>query len=157
VSLSSLRCASVALVLFSLAVEGCGDSHDVRVVAPRRVDVQDVQRQPSRSPQRAVLELTRAVQIGDAVAVVGYLTPAWPVTLARARNFLRVATPIAQNWGVPRIVRTARRGTRATVWLRVGRQVGVADLQRRAGRWYLARFRARNVDLPGDGRLLRLG
>jgi hypothetical protein len=134
--------------LVGLAVlAGCGGSDESRVIAPPRLDVRAVQRTPAGSPERALVELGRAVQVGDPVAVVAYLGPGWPHDPQVALRFLRIASPIVQSWGVPRVVGVLRDGPAATVRMRAGR-TGYADMRRIGGRWRLVRFRIGSIRLP---------
>ena len=147
---------AVAMIALASLAAGCGQARHTRVLSSHYVQRSDLERYPADSPARASLELLRVLQFNDPGAAATFFTGRLRPTPEQIREFLAGYRRLALGVGVPRILRVARAGDRATVYAAVLQWDSVLAYQRIRGSWKLAHYRVGGFIGPG-GRSARRG
>jgi hypothetical protein len=149
--LTRSRAVSAAAAALVLALgAGCGAPKETRVVTVETVGRDDLARYQPGDPARALLELIRVVQSNDVSGTYALLSPAWKVTPRMLEGAMPVLSRLTRSFGLPRLLRTQRRGKRVSIFVEWGGQRGTFVLERSTGGWRLLR-------VVRNGRRVRIG
>jgi hypothetical protein len=150
--------AALLVVLVASSIVGCASSDQdlqrelsaernqaVNVVAPEEVGAQ-----PAGSPERAVMELWRAVQFSDAGRALDLIAPPRNEPVSRLAERYLIGTAALTASAKPDRVRAAIRGSRATALIRVRQRQLQGD---RVTSPSIGTFRLELVRMRGDWRV----